>query len=788
MESSRGNRLSLNRTRRAFLKQTALGVCSSFLTGTFTDLMDDGGPYASTDSSLSLHPEAEPGLFSIRFGNSVLLDHAFVKVETESGVLTTTSGRYTVAKTTDTLLFRDTEKECDIVLRWNVEEEGRRLVFDVRVVNRGSTPLRVKNIYPLLTSSMNGKGLTFWNEVDSRPVLNDEWERCYGAARFRNLNDQETVQSAWDLHLFDVSRRLTCSLSYHAIPNTKLSFALTPRRENRSADLTVRADTHAGARGVLVPVGETFVMNALMVRLASGSPWEALESYARMIAVRNDIPPPPVIPVGWVDWYFTKAKTTEKDVLDNLDFIARELKEFGMEYVQIDSGWQLGVETTPPPHNVIAGGPWTENRKFPRGMKWYADEIRKRGLKPGIWVRPFHVIDGAKERIDHPSWFNEKGQMDVSNQEVRTYVEQLFKKLTEEWGYEYVKYDFPSFDLFGDWGPKLFGDHAAHREPADQTKTSIESYRESLRIIAETVRGKAHLLACNSVMPSTLGLAEVFRIGDDVGDWARTFTYGVKSVSARYYTNGVFWTNDPDCLLVREPFTLEQAQMWGSLIALSGGVVFVSEYLSKLPAERLAIIKKLIPVYRNAGRPYGFGRPIDLFEHDPPRVWSLDVGREFGSWTVVGLFNWDDHSIEQSVVFDELGVDKNQKYHVFDFWKSQYRGIVTGSFNTNLPPQSCAIVSLHPVSTRPIILSTTRHITQGGIDLIDVGWDEEARTLRGRSLVVRDNSYEVIIHQAGMNVKQVTGSAQRLSEDGNILRIALSTDRTGGVEWGVTFR
>ena len=32
----------------------------------------------------------------------------------------------------------------------------------------------------------------------------------------------------------------------------------------------------------------------------------------------------------------------------------------------------------------------TDKQKFPHGMKWLADYIRGKGLKPGIWLIPFN--------------------------------------------------------------------------------------------------------------------------------------------------------------------------------------------------------------------------------------------------------------------------------------------------------------------------------------------------------------------------------------------------------------
>lgn len=524
-----------------------------------------------------------------------------------------------------------------------------------------------------------------------------------------------------------------------------------------------------------------------MVRMDQGSCFAALEGYSRVIARRNGIKPPPIIPVGWVDWYFAKATTTEDDVLRNLDFIADELKDFGLEYVQIDSGWQLGVETTPPPHNVIAGGPWIPNSKFPRGMKWFADEIRKRGMKPGIWIRPFHSIDGSPERMKHPEWFNEKGQMDFSHQEVRAEVERLIALLTDEWGFEYIKYDFPSYDLFDAWGPALFEDHSAHKETHDSRKTNIVAYSEAIEGIAEAARGKAYLLACNSVMPATIGKAEVFRIGDDVGDWERTFRYGVRSVSSRYYTNGVFWTNDPDCLLVREPFTIEQARMWASLISLSGGAVFISEYLPKLPLERLQIIKKAMPVYKNSGSGYPFGRPVDLLENDPPTIWDFEIHRPFASWHVVGLFNWSEIEAKRTIDFGKLGLTGQTPIQLVDFWKNQYLGTYRKSFSTTLPPMSCQVLAVHKVKEHPHIVSTTRHILQGALEIRESAWNEQFSTLSGVSRVVKNNPFEVMIYSGDRSLRDVRNALLLESPEQGILRLRISSEHTSDLDWSVSF-
>lgn len=779
--------------RRLFLKSGAAGLAQAFFFSRVSILPGCSPPnQTNTNRSVELRKGDLRGCCTVLFQKNPVVRNACVVVETESGSFSTRDDRFklTDKSNTDTLQlqFVDSLRICDITIHGHVLASDDCAILNVDVINRSGSQLRVLAIEPLRALGDSGGSIRFWDKAVDLKLLTDSWERCYGDAGVRSLSVGTELRSAWDVHLFDQHDSVNCNLSFYQIPSGKLSFHLTQQSGSEAADLIVRSDTHAGAHGVMLMPNESFACGEIMIRFTQGSVFDAMESYAELIATRNNIPRPALIPVGWVDWYFAKGLTTEKDILENLDFLARELKGFGLEYVQLDSGWQLGIETSPPPHNVIAGGPWVPNSKFSHGMRWYAEKIKERGLKPGIWVRPFQMVEGALERSEHPEWFNQKGQMDFSNPQVLERVRTLFRQLVNDWGYTYIKYDFPSYDLFDAWGPSLFESHWAHTDPRTQTITGIQACRNAL----ETIRTSAPdtpLLACNSVMTSTLGLANVFRIGDDVGDWNRTFTYGVRSVGARYYTNGVYWTNDPDVLLVREPFTIDQARMWASLIVLSGGVVFISERLHELPPERLDIIKKAMPVYRNPGKGYAFGRPMDLLENDPPEFWNLEVRKEFGKWNVVGLFNWSDQPREKVINLKLLGLESKTPFAAYDFWEGRYLGIVQDSLEVNLKQLSCAVLAIHPAKKHPQFLSSNRHITQGGIDLDDVRWDDGALRLSGVSRVVKDYPYLITLRlPEGFMPSMYEGCEKVSSTDNRILLLRINPPTTGVMNWSVKFK
>jgi len=754
------------------------------------------GPIAGAGASgggtrpqqLTFLPDERGGTYQILLGREPLMRNVLVTIRTEEGTTLSSDPRFTQVFAEEpghsTLTLTDRHGAYD--LRIISRDLERGIALTVEIINRGRTSLRVRDIFPVAATSATRGGIRFWESPRDVRFLTDEWERCYGQAGVSSFAGSELIQSPWDLHLFDQKNMRSLSIGYLQVPNARFLISVKRQQSSDWADLVVRADTRSGSRGVVLGPGRTLTLSDICFLFDTGTPHHALETYALDVARRNGVTAPPRPPVGWVDWYFRYGESTDQDIMRNLEFLRRELRDFGLEYVQIDSGWQLGVETLPPPHNVVAGGPWVENSKFQRGMRWYADQIKARGFRPGLWIRPFQMVEGAEERKRHPEWFNAAGQMDVSNPEVRQLVGRTAEKVLDEWGYEYLKYDFPSYDVYGEFGPNLEEESTAHRSPIDQQRTTAESYREALGEIQSAAGGKAWTLACNSMMPLTLGSASSFRIGDDVGDWERTTKYGVRSVSARYYTNGILWSNDPDVLLVREPFRLEQAQMWASLIALSGGAVFISENLPALPEERLEIIKKILPPYVNRDSPYGYGRPVDLLDADPPSLWNLPVRKGIGTWNVVGVFNWSDEDLEKRIAFTSLGLPPDAEYLVYSFWEKKYLGRFRGRLDLLLPPEECRVLSLRPVAGHPQLLSTDRHITQGGVECEDLNWDEASLTLSGGTHLIRGNPAVVSLYvPPHFRFRSASHAADRDEEQ--LLRLTLAAPRTGSVAWTVVF-
>lgn len=164
-----------------------------------------------------------------------------------------------------------------------------------------------------------------------------------------------------------------------------------------------------------------------------------------------------LVPGGYESWYnhYTGIDDSiiERDLAsiganDNL-INAYYLRRGKPTVFQIDDGWEKAV------------GQWEPDAvKFPRGMKVFAEEIEAKGMIPGIWIAPFIATRGSAVFRERPEWILRDGRgapvpagynpgwdgvfysLDVSLGEVEDYLDGIFARLIEEWGYRYLKLDF----------------------------------------------------------------------------------------------------------------------------------------------------------------------------------------------------------------------------------------------------------------------------------------------------------------------------------------------------------
>jgi hypothetical protein len=70
------------------------------------------------------------------------------------------------------------------------------------------------------------------------------------------------------------------------------------------------------------------------------------------------------------------------------------------------------------------------------------------------------------------------------------------------------------------------------------------------------------------------------------------------------------------------------------------------------------------------------------------------------------------------------------KYHFFEFWDKKYFGIHSKSFQTEpIEPHSVKLFAIHEFKDGPTLLSSSFHITQGGLEITQFLFNPDSNSL-----------------------------------------------------------
>lgn len=483
-----------------------------------------------------------------------------------------------------------------------------------------------------------------------------------------------------------------------------------------------------------------------------------LEQWADTVAKVYNIHLPPQ-PVGYCTWYAEKnGHAGDQRTLGELaDFAAQNLKPYGFNFIQIDDGWQLGEKKNGPKKNFTDFNP---QGPYPDGMKAMADKIKSDGFMPGLWFMPFAGTFNDPWFAQHQDWFvkDKEGKpydvkwggtcLDMTNPQVQDYLRGIVHHIAKDWGYTYFKMD----GLWTGMAAKLVYVNSGYKEDnlgdatfSNPDKTNIEAYRDGLKIVREAAGPDVFFLGCNvaqdmRVYGASFGLVDAMRIGpDNGGTWERWSTRSPVLGGRNYFLNGRIWYNDPDPEYLRASIPDVEARTIASWTAISGQLNTDSDWLPDLPPERLNLLRRTMPSHGKTAR------PVDLFENDPPRMWVVTDEKSEPRRDVIALFNWTDEQQTFDVPLSRFGLPEAKEYAAFDFWADKYLLHLSGNLKTTLPPHACQVLAIRPLQDHPFLLSTSRHITQGMVDVTEERWDSGAKALSGKSEVVGNDPYELRI-------------------------------------------
>ncbi len=688
------------------------------------------------------------------------------------------------------IVFSKNILKISLELEVDIDPQLNYPLFLLRVVNNASDPIKVHSLCPIFIDPSKNPGSKFegcadWQHVSFFKNGFQSWsqnEILFWGDRDRSVPLQ-LGRKVFESENYDLipekgkqnafySDYFTVIYDRASTQATVVGF-VTHLRHFTAIGLILGAEPSISPRlfaashsdGFSLGNGETCISETLLVCASKGksSYLGMLRRYAastgeNMMAITGESAGWPNNPTGWCSWYYYYQKVTEKDVLDNLNYFASNKDEVPIQFIQIDDGYQNRT------------GDWlTLNDKFPSGMRTLVDQIHSAGFKAGLWVAPFLVVANSDTFISHPNWciLDSKGKfmsvptnpawgrekvyvLDPTNPEVQKHLEKVFQTITQKWGFDYVKIDF------------VYGACMRGSVYSDKTATRVDAYRQGLSAIRRGVGDDVFILGCGAPLGPSIGYCNAMRIGPDTNTmwerfgivnklgriWVPSLYPALHSTILHSFLHGQWWLNDPDCIVVRtdkSKLTSEEVRTQLTIFGLSSGLILISDNLNKIPAERVGWFQRLLP-------PTGISAlPADLMERKTPEIFFKYINpASFADGVLVSVTNFDKKAKTITLDLGLFGLEPSQSYHIYEFWSEEYLGRKTGNEVLTLekiPPHDhrYLIIKLFTPEV-PQIVSTNLHINQGTLEIQDLTFNKEAKTIKFRTSLPGEHMGRLIVY------------------------------------------
>ena len=543
---------------------------------------------------------------------------------------------------------------------------------------------------------------------------------------------------------------------------------------------------------------------------------------------------------GWSSWWAYFRNCTEADIDRLLAVWEKErLADYGYRFIQLDDVYQ-GEHDRARHHvkacNGYCGGEpstWLDWRKdlFPGGLGRFVSSVRKAGFDPALWVSCCNsYADLAEER---PEWFvtgtdgkplptpwvgHVLNAADPAPADAL--IRPTFRGLRQA-GVSYVKIDQLRHMCYD-------GLNHANAWRWKKGLSADDVQRAYLTIAREELGKDAFILSCWGVNPAAIGLVDACRIGGD--------GYGPITLQQYNSWNGLVWRNDPDHCDIKP-----DKQADGEVGNVKKTVTRASVKADTVIRPALASIAGAMlllsdrpEVYENPQNTYGIKRvapvvfsvPGQLYDFDPRKsdwfkrhtqadirggaapapcdgdqfgdlcpFWLNEFDTDFDHWSVLHRLNWPQKGAPslpaQTIAFADLGLKPDADYLVYDFWSGGFLGVCRGSFGLpELPSNSLESWVLREAQDRPQLLSTSRHLSHGCVDIERLHW-ADANTLRGRSRAIQGEPYTLTFHLPnGTALASATfdGQPAAITQEGNLLHLRVTPAKTASYAWELRFQ
>lgn len=496
--------------------------------------------------------------------------------------------------------------------------------------------------------------------------------------------------------------------------------------------------------------------------------------------------------VGWCSWFAYFDNVTETDMHRTADVLANKLKKYGLDYIQIDDGYQqvpIGMPDT-----------WINaNKKFPAGMGNLANYISSKGFKPGIWTNVSFADSAAA--YQHKDLFIKTADGKVAlgnwvgyvmNGSNKATLDQLIKPVYAEFnkeGWQYFKLDalrHLKYEGYNTFSKDLMRDGIKKNE----------AYRNVVATVRDQIGKDKFLMACWGIRPELVGLVDGCRIGND--------GYSYAGLAQFNSYNNIIWRNDPDHIVL----SAKEAYRSCTATSLTGSLFMLTDQPELYEKSNLidAAIRSIPVLITSPGQVYdvdpsrssliaqvetemsGSGpRPFDASTTTTTGLFQMDINKSYENWTILGRLDERDRVIP----LKDLGLDTKKEYLVFEFWSKEFRGVHTKQFvpGTIDTVFNCQVFCFREKQDHPQLLATNRHISCGALELERLRWTNNRLT--GTSNLVANDLYTIYIYEPeGTQFKEIkTGGAQLIenNKSGTIRKISFQSTDAAAIQWEMLY-
>ncbi len=558
--------------------------------------------------------------------------------------------------------------------------------------------------------------------------------------------------------------------------------------------------------GRLVDAGKTYwAEDTFYLDVATTDPFAALETYGRAMRLANQARPNvydfPVL-CGWGVGALSglpgvnnsmrlvgELEAAQKAGVTKYTKVAIRLEPDSYCYKDgnTEQGWwddahwsQFGHLV--PPYESFAK--WCKAISERDGIPYTYFQV---GLPSDDYARAFpgHMIfnDISRLQVKH-SHHQPLVSYDYTDPDFQAHMRNVWSRLRKD-GMRGIKFDYPESGWRAEGGFE------------DRHATTASAYRESFRLCREGLGPDALIDERNlgesgrPCLDLTAGLVDTQRNWSDSNQFVPAM---VTIGGLRWYKNRTVFNYYPDSKKVHG-CSKEIRRSMLTMVYLTSGRIDLATSFTLFTPEIVYDFTRIYPAYRE---PFT-ARPLDAFTGvADPQVYDLELTPE---WHQVALFNSGSKSDKvvvplsgDRVTTGAVGLDAAAVYYVYDFWNDALVGKLPGTAKVEktLEPSACAMLSIRKALPHPQVLSTSRHVLQGWVDLFNVKWDAATRQLTGTAKVIGGEPFRIVLACNGFKPAGANTATGRVDLDthpsgAEYATLALENDATSDAAWSVTF-